>query len=324
MRRENKELNATINSARVQGYHERTDYSSNRESYAFQGFNGDLKYFTSDRFIKTAIIDGILKREDGKILKGYGLEIELECDGICSQKILANVLEKVVFSVFPAGLFKMQQDGSLGGDTNAECITQIMTKEFIRNNYKNFRTFWNDYFPMFGLSTQNNHCGMHCNVSLGVFGTTKKSQDDAVRKLYYIINKHFDFFVVALNRTNGTGYCSKNTDYADARTMDLENMPSSHYVAMNYGHYSAGRIEIRLVGGQKNYACFRNTMETIFHLVDAVKTLSWNDLDDIPKIFSGCNNYVFDRISTNCYRSGVISADDVEKIRGTVKNVELI
>lgn len=323
MRRENiGTSNATITRSRVQGYHEQTT-RANYETYAFDGFSG-LKYFTSDRWKKTAIVNGELRREDGKQLKGYGLEIETECTAICDNTALANLYEHLIFKTFPAGLFKMQADGSLGGRSSAECITQIMTKEFIRNNYKNFKTMWNEYFPMFGITTQNSNCGMHCNISLGVFGTSKKAQDDAIRKLYYIINKHFEFFKVALNRTNSTTYCSRNSDYQNARTMNLEAMGCSHGIAMNYGHYRAGRIEVRLVGGQKNFACFRNTMEVIFHLVDAVKVLSWNDLDDLAKIFEGCNSYVYDRISSNCYRQGTISTGDLEKIRPTVKTVEYL
>lgn len=325
MRKESKTNNATINNARVQRYHERDNSTSySHETYAYNGFNNELKYFTSDRFIKTAVIDGELKRADGKILKAYGLEIETQCSAIVDQTAYANLLDKVIFPLFPAGLFKMQEDGSLGGRTNAECITQLMTKEFIRNHYKDFKSMWNEYFPMFGISTENANCGMHCNISLGVFGTSKKAQDDAIRKLYYVINKHFNFFTVALNRTNGTGYCERCSDYTDIKTKDLSTMSCSHYVCMNYGHYNAGRIEVRLVGGQKNFACFRNTMEVIFHLVDAVKVLSWNDLDDLSKVFAGCNNYVFDRISTNCYRAGYISADTIETIRPTVKEVSYL
>ena len=37
-------------------------------------------------------------------------------------------------------------------------------------------------------------------------------------------------------------------------------------------------------------------MEVIFHLVDAVKRLSWKDMDDIEKVFEGCNKYVLKRL----------------------------
>ena len=324
MRKATKTNNDTINNAYVQGYHSQNGHYIGGESYAFAGFEAN-KYFTSDRYKKTSVnADGQLVREDGKPLKAIGLEIETECHSIVDQQVLANVYDKIIFKLFPAGLFKMQNDSSLGGRTNAECITQLMTKEFIRNNYKNFKSMWNEYFPMFGITTQNDSCGMHVNLSLGLFGTSKKTQDDAIRKLYYLINKHYDLFTVAFNRTNGTRWCARCIDYTSAKTFDLEHMSASHGNALNYSHYHAGRIEIRLVGGQKNYACFRNTMETVFHLIDAVKVLSWNDLDDITKVFSGCNNYVYDRLSSNVYRRGFITQTQLDAIAPTVKQVQYL
>lgn len=317
MRKENVgKSNATENRSRVQGYHEHSFGSG--VNYAFCGFS-DNKYFTSDRYIK---LDEHWNRADGKPLKGIGFEIECECSAIHSDSVLATVLERDVFKCLPDGLFKLQSDGSLGGNSSAECITQVMTKEFIRNHYAGFKTLW-ERFNMYTITTENSNCGMHANLSLGLFGTSKKVQDDCIRKLYYIINKHYNFFKVAFNRTNDTYYC-RQMDYSIAKTMDLNSMPSAHSNALNYSHYVEGRIEIRLVGGQKNFPCFRNTCETIFHLIDAVKVLSWEDCDDLAKIFSGCNSYVFDRIKDNCYRAGVITMDDVNKIRDTVVNVHYL
>lgn len=101
------------------------------------------------------------------------------------------------------------------------------------------------------------------------------------------------------------------------KNADLYNMPSSHYNACNYSHYPEGRIELRLVGGQKNFPCFRNTMESVFHLVEAVKILKWEDLDDLVKIFSGCNQYVADRICTYCLQANTISPKGAQTIKAT-------
>ena len=78
---------------------------------------------------------------------------------------------------------------------------------------------------------------------------------------------------------------------------------SNHGVCFNYAHFNTGRVELRLVGGQPDYFAFRNTMEVIFHLVDAVKRLSWKDMDDVEKVFQGCNKYVLKRLKdcvANC------------------------
>ena len=190
-----------------------------------------------------------------------------------------------------------------------------MTREFIRNNYRNFKIMWDDYFSALGISAFNSgNCGMHVNVSLGCFGDAKTTQDLAIRKLYYIINKHYRVMARMLYRNLArTTYC-RQMDASQAKTMDLEHMSGSHGNCLNYSHYNVGRIEIRLVGGQKNYASFRNTMETVFFLVDRVKTLSWKDCDSLEEIFRGCNNYVVDRAQM-CVNESVLDDETFRAIK---------
>jgi len=310
MRKDARRNNASVTRGDLQGYHGARQAGIN---YAFCGFRSN-KYFTSDRTIKC---NEHFQREDGKPMKGYGLEIETGfalARSDVARNILANIMQTAVFPTFPDDLFKMQEDGSISG---VECITQVMTKEFIRNHYKDFKTMYNDLFPMFGIRCDDGSCGMHVNISNGLLGTTPKTQEASLRKLYYIINKHYDFFKAAFYRTGSTTYCGRMS-CENAKTMDVNAMPSSHYNSFNGSHFREGRIEIRLVGGQKNFACFRNTMEVVFHIVDAVKDLSWADCDDLTKIFKGCNKYVFDRIKSRCYDAGSISLQAVEAIKATV------
>lgn len=304
--------------SRVDNYHGGNFIS---EAYAYAGFASN-KYFTSDRYVP---LTSAFARVDGKPLKGYGLEIETECSSITDTSVLAEVLNKIIFSHFPADLFKLQRDGSLRGASSAECITQVMTREFIRNNYANFKLMYGTYFPAFGITCGTN-CGMHVNVSLGCFGQSAERQAVAVRKLYYIVNHHFGLCCALFNRDHRhTTFCGQmRADLDYCKSMDLTTQSCSHGVAFNLGHYNAGRIEIRLVGGQKNYPCFRNSMEAVFHLVDAVKTLSWDDCNDLDKIFAGCNQYVFDRLKSFCREAGTITDTQLEAIRPTVRRADFI
>lgn len=317
MRKNAKQENRQVERADLQGYHGAREYGVN---YAFCGFKSN-KYFTSDR---TIACDEHFNRLDGKPMKGYGLEIEtgfsLGNGSSVAQNVLANVMTTAVFPTFPADLFKQQMDSTI---TGTECITQVMTKEFIRNNYRNFKTMFNDLFPMFGIKCDDGHCGMHVNISVGLLGTTAKIQEESCRKLFYIINRHYEFFKHAFYRTGSTQWCAR-MNYEGAKRMDVHSMSSSHGNCFNGSHFDEGRIEIRLVGGQKNFACFRNTMETIFWLVGRVKKLSWSQCDDLVAIFSGCNQYVYDRINTKCREHGTISQAQVTAIESTVVREELI
>ena len=322
MRRESRQT-ITVQLARVQRYHEGGSYTD-AEAYTRAGYNGGkFRLRTSDRWIDFAP-DG-RNLVTGKPGKGYGLEIETECRGITIESILANVLEKIVFPAFPEGLFKLQHDGSLGGQTSAECITQPMTKEAVRNLYPAFKAMYNDYFPAFGIScAASGNCGMHVNISTACFGITEEAQAEAIRKLYYIINHHFRLFANLLNRDpDNTTYCAQ-MDASRARTMSLSGRGSDHYCSFNLGHYDAGRIELRLVGGQKDYAAFRNTMETVFHLVERVKKISWKQLDDVAAIFAGCNQYVADRVKSHGYGRGLVTREQWEAIQLDVKPETLL
>lgn len=316
MRKEQRTENRQVRRANLQGYH---NGSFGNENYAFDGFEKN-QYYTSDR---TIACDAHFNRLDGKALKGFGLEIEtgfILSGSSQAKAILSNILHTAIFPLFPAHLFKQQCDSTISG---TECITQVMTKEFIRNNYKNFKTMWNELFPMFGITTDDGHCGMHVNISVGCLGTTAKAQEENTRKLFYIINKHYDFFRVALYRKGSTTWCGRMS-YENAKTMDVHHMNGSHNNCFNGSHFDAGRIELRLVGGQKNFACFRNTMEVIFHLIGRVKSLSWKQCDDLVAIFSGCNQYVFDRISTKCFSAGFITGAQVQEIRETMTHEDLL
>lgn len=312
MRKEARETKQ-VTLERIQGYHE----GYRNGNYAFQGYT-ENKYFTSDRYIK---LDENFQRPDGKPLQGFGLEIETECRTITDETVLANVMKKVVFELFPADLFKMQRDGSLAGNTSVECITQPMTREFIRNHYNAFKAMYDSYYPSLGLVCGDS-CGMHVNISNAIFGTDTHKQQEAIKKLLYIVNHHFNL-IAALTARNirQTTYCGRMSQYAvmdGAKNANLDNMPSSHGNCCNFSHYPEGRVKLRIVGGQRTFGSFRNTMESVFHLCAAVKSISWKDCDDITKIFAGCNRYVYDRLKTLCYTAGTITLEQLETIKNTV------
>lgn len=298
---------ATANLRNQQGYH------ANRTigvDYATAGFNRN-KYFTSDRPIELDEHFNFVNNPE-RLLKGYGLEIELECNNINSDNVLVYILDTIVWSKFDKDLFKHQHDGSLGGNSSDENITQIMTKEFIRNSYPSWKYAF-DAMNKIGIKATT-RCGMHCNMSLGLFGSKRQEQLTCVKKLCFFINHFYLLSCGLLKRdSRNTYYCQRMSEFADlesAKNADIEHSYSSHGVSCNNGHLNdgQGRFELRLVGGQTSYAEFRNTMETIFHLVDAVKNCSWDAIQDLTKVFKGCNQYVLSRLRL-CRDNGLLDSE---------------
>lgn len=287
-------------------------------------FNSDRPVYMTDRYTvseeNTASTLRIVKV--GQRMSQIGLEVETASplnpigsrDPI-KRKLIANVLDLAIMKAgFPDDFFKIEADCTV----SAECITQTFTKGWLRNNYKCFKALY-ECFEGLTITTNNEACGMHVNLDLANFGKDFDTQVKNVRKLGYLINKNYDFFKVALYRQGSTRWCPRMNGTKEYwKNTDLYSFPIDHSsCCVNMGHIRQNRVEIRLVGGQKNYACFRNTMETVFQMIDAVKRLSWDDLDDLTKVFKGCNYHVFDRINSNCLRQGVISQADVDAIRAT-------
>jgi hypothetical protein len=296
MRKEAKQnTNITING--IQGYHQRETCAI---PYAQQGFNGGFKVFTSDR---TAPADGTKK--------AYGLEIELS-SRINDSTVLAEVLDKIVFPLFPAGLFKQQHDGSLSGNSSTEAITQPMTKAFIRNHYNDFKAMFRYLKAL--ETAPNDSCGMHTNISMVCFGTTREKQEAAIMRLHNWLCDNYSLACALFKRS------PSHTMYCNNMRRGVLDRCGSHGLMMNYSHMdenASGRVEIRLVGPQKTFPAFRNTLECVFWLVEAAK--DGRDFSDIVKLFKGCNECVIDRLA-DLWTAGLISDSDFEQIRAASVN----
>ena len=174
-----------INIETIHGYH-RGDYEK-------------TGIFVSDRMTETG---PDYRLPDGGWAPVYGIEMETQNWGINNREVYATIIKKVCFSVFPANLWKCEDDCSIrrNADTAAECITQPMTKAFIRNHYQSFKAMF-DTFPLIGTdNARTGDCGQHVHINITCFGRSKKVQDEAIRKLYYIVNKHYNLMLALLYR----------------------------------------------------------------------------------------------------------------------------
>lgn len=333
--RESKNL--TVNS--VQQYHGGNWASDG--SYASEGFDGyeagTMPYFASDRTHTVTFSGEKINPKTGALQafapKAYGLEIETGCDGIIGNDAYATVLKNVLFPIFPKGFFKLQRDGSLRGQSQAEMITGLVTKEALRNNYPNFKKMFNEFFPLFNVGADSEHgCGMHINISRALLGNTPESQEETAKKLIYFVNMNYDFCCALFARDREhTTYCGRmfySDDYEEVcRKFNRLTSDNDHGNCFNVSHWNegSGRLEIRLPGGQKKFGTFRNTLEVVFFLIPRIIKLQPKDLKDYVKVFSGCNKYVFDRLNTKCKAwslPGRITEEQLEAIRATVTDEE--
>ena len=288
-----------------------------------------LCFYNSDRKIKVNPVDFTVSEDNsksaltivkaGQRFKGFGLELENVSESLtrAGMDVYVNLLYLIFAKAgFDEDFFRTEEDCTV----DAECVTQIFSKTWLRNHYKCFKAMY-ELFNEFHISTSSSRCGMHVNFDLANLGESHEKQIENARKLGYVINKHYALMRVAFARGRETSYCRQmSTDMDFWKNTSLDRFYNDHGCSYNLGHIRQNRVEIRLVGGQRNYVCFRNTMETVFHIIDRVCKLSWTDLDDVTKLFKGCNHHVFNRLSDDCLRNGVITSEDVETIRATVKD----
>lgn len=294
-----------LNIRNTSGYHSSNGRTGN---YAHNGFGDVVKCFVSDRAIPLS--DEEAKAELGK--KFHSLfGIEWECVSDIPTRFALDALMSHAFELFPDGFWKMESDGSLGGGDgySTEAISATFTKSWLRNNYQNFRAFYE--FTGACSIRPNDSCGMHVNVSLNNFGKDLDTQARNVAKIHNWIMRNWETACALFHRSmNHTYYCDRMAEYS---AEDIKRGRGSHGVAMNYMHLyedkiTARRVEFRLVGPQTTYPAFRNTMEVIFHLIEQSKKLSARDFNDPVKLWNGGNFHVRDRVRD------VLPADVFERI----------
>lgn len=301
--RKEKKAERTANIKMMSGYHARQGEERNHAN----SFEGGAKYFASDRAKALSEV---------ATAKGYGIEWEMTSSLTSDGTVLATILNSEFSAHLPQNFFKFEHDCTV----DIECVSQIGTKAFYRNHYASFKAIYK-YLRVIqtGPNFGGTNCGMHVNISIANFGKTEAQQKANLMKLHNWINRSEESYTFAckmLHRDlNRTRWCGKmHPDFLDAC--------GSHGYCMNYSHMDEGRasrVEIRLVGAQKTFPAFRNTMETIFWLVKQSKELSADAWSDPIKLWSGCNQYVFDRLQDH-----FTDVEALETIRRAVKREELI
>ena len=270
-----------------------------------------LSFYNSDRKFKVNVDRGQLVvspdntasalkiKKEGTVCGGYGLEIENSCEVLMDNAncrlegytVYKNLLDMIFANCkFDSDFFRIEQDSTTGVRNvclGAEAVTQCASSSAIRNMYPCFKALFDDYFKRFMITTDNGRCGMHVNISSCLFGNPEN-----IRKFGYFVNHHFDLCKVLFNRKN-TEWCGNMGDNLNTwKTRTFSSFPTHSGACVNFEHLDndgIGRVEVRLVGGHGKFATFRNTMETIFFMVDRVKSASWDVLESPALFFKGCN-----------------------------------
>lgn len=220
-------------------------------------------------------------------LDGYGLEIECESTAIRDSNTLAWVIRNSAMALFPDDFVKFESDGSLV-DTSTEMITQCFDKEFFYSHLEDWEALFDEVFPRIGVNNwRSKNAGMHTSVSFNQFGRDKG------RLLKFIgmigCEENWPFWVKFFGREEYENHYyedgSGNPKVFYTLWDDVYDELRTHSAFVNLCHFDTGRVEFRLPSGCASFAQFKAYLEMTFHLVELSKTISWDDVTNLKKIF---------------------------------------
>lgn len=191
----------------------------------------------------------------------FGVELEIDEGG----KISSNA-EKL-FDVGNSDCEKIyiKSDGSL--DDGMEIVSHPMTLDYHKTKMP-WLEIMNKALSMHYRSHKTNTCGLHIHVNRTTFGETREAQDDAISRVLYFIEHHWNELLKFSRRTEHQmsrwaaryGYKNCPKEILDHAKKDSGN----RYTCVNITNFHT--VEFRMFRGTLKY----NTLIATLELVDKI------------------------------------------------------
>ena len=193
---------------------------------------------------------------DGSLYMGVELEIDEggECDS--NAEILldtANAKETHIYC---------KHDGSI--DSGFEIVSHPMTLDY-HTNCMPWQELFRKALSMGYYSHQTDTCGLHVHVNRNLFGKTYQDQEDAISRVVYFVENHWNELLKFSRRTeaNMNRWASRYGISTTAKDTykKAKDKHCGRYVAVNLENYST--IEFRLFRGTLRYKTFIATLQLV-------------------------------------------------------------
>ena len=206
----------------------------------------------------------------------FGVELEIDYGGETSNN--ANELLKIGNS----GCEKIyiKRDGSL--DEGMEIVTHPMTLDFHKNKMP-WLEIMKKALEKHYLSHKTDTCGLHIHVNRNSFGSTRETQEDAVSRILYFVEHHWNELLKFSRRTEHQmnrwaaryGYKNNPKDILDHAKSDYDN----RYTCVNITNYET--VEFRMFRGTLKYNTLIATLELVDKICEIAVNLSDKELQKI-------------------------------------------
>lgn len=206
----------------------------------------------------------------------FGVELEIDFGGKCDDhaESLLNIANRNNEHIY------IKSDGSL--EDGMEIVTHPMTLE-----YHKTRMPWEEVMKKAVSLGYRSHkagtCGLHVHVSRGIFGETREAQDDAISRVLYFVEHHWNELLKFSRRTEHQmnqwaaryGYKNDPKEILD----NAKNGQKGRYTCVNITNWNT--VEFRMFRGTLKY----NTLIATLELVNRICNLAVNSNDEsIAKI----------------------------------------
>ena len=202
--------------------------------------------------------------------------VELEIDGAGEDNDNAAEILHIANAEQPLAYCK--HDGSL--DEGFEIVTHPMTLDFHLHGMP-WEQIVEKAKKLGYTSHQAGTCGLHVHVNRTAFGNTESSQDAAIARVLFFVEKFWDELLKFSRRTQGQlNQWAARYGYKDQPKEILDHAKSGRhagrYTAVNLTN--ADTVEFRMFRGTLKYTTLIATLELLDCIIDAAIYLTDDDL----------------------------------------------
>ena len=215
-----------------------------------------------------------------------GVELEIDCAGELTKN--ARALLDIANAEQP--LIYCKHDGSL--DDGFEIVTHPMSLNFHKDKMP-WESLMAKAVQMGYRSHQANTCGIHVHVSRDAFGDNETDQDNAIARVLYFFEKHWEELLKFSRRTPrqlerwAARYGYKDTP-GDILSYAKKGCGPGRYVCVNLQNQDT--IEFRIFRGSLKYNTLIATLQLVDRICDVALYLSDEELKSMSwtTFVSGC------------------------------------
>ena len=206
-----------------------------------------------------------------------GVELEIDCGGESNEnaKSLLDIANADGERIY------CKHDGSL--NDGFEIVSHPMTLDYHLHEMK-WLEIMEEALSLDYLSHNTSTCGLHVHVNRDAFGVIEEAQEDAIGRIIFFVEKHWNELVKFSRRTpaNLNRWAARYATISGTAKETYEKAKQKYtgrYVAVNLENYTT--IEFRMFRGTLRYKTFAATLQLVDEICQLASKLTDTELESL-------------------------------------------